>query len=72
MRALILFLGLSALAGCSGDPEPEVTENPVWGPQVQALREAQEVGKFAEEQQMITEEAMRNLGIAPDQLHEDR
>jgi len=72
MRPLIWILPILALAGCSRDKEPDVTDNPVWGPQVQALKQAQEVGKFAEEQQTITEEAMRNLGVAPDQLRENR
>jgi len=72
MRPLIWILPILALAGCSPDKEPDVTNNPVWGPQVQALKQAQEVGKFAEEQQAISEEAMRNLGVAPDQLRENR
>ena len=68
MRTFALVLAAAGLAGCSGDPEPEVTDNPVWGPQIEARRSAAEVADFANEQLRINEEAVRRAGAAPDQL----
>ncbi|MGD2082068.1 MAG: hypothetical protein PVF91_03830 [Chromatiales bacterium] len=67
MRALVLALAIAGLAGCSGDPEPEVTDNPVWGPGIQARRSAAEVADFANEQLRAQEEAIRRSGAAPGQ-----
>jgi hypothetical protein len=67
MRHFVLALTIAGLAGCSGDPEPEVTENPVWGPGIQARRSAAEVADFASEQIEANEEAVRRAGAAPGQ-----
>jgi uncharacterized protein YcfL len=72
MRKLAISLALVLLAGCSRHQAPtgDVTHNPVWGPQVKALRETEDVAKFAEEQQRINDKSLKNLGLAPDQIKE--